>query len=66
MAHIMDSNGTQRQFIDSKQGFRYHSSTHMLKSVASDFWKPLIQTNMSKILENIEETDDETNDMLDQ
>ena len=31
-----------------------HSSTNMLKSVwASDFWKPLVHTNMSKILENI-------------
>ena len=30
-----------------------HSSTNMLKSVwASDFWKPLIHTNMSKFFEN--------------
>ena len=28
-----------------------HSSTNMLKSVwASDFWKPLVHTNMSKLL----------------
>ena len=30
-----------------------HSSTNMLKSVcSSDFWKPLIHTNMSKFFEN--------------
>ena len=35
-----------------------HSAT-MLKSVwASDFWKPLIHTNMSKNFENIVEVDD--------
>ena len=44
-----------------------YSSTNMLKSMwASAFWKPLVHTNMSKILENIEETDDETNDIFDQ
>ena len=36
-----------------------HSSTNMLKSVwVSDFWKPLVHINMSKISENIEEIDD--------
>ena len=34
-------------------------STTMLKSVwASDFWKPLVHTNMSKNFENIVEADD--------
>ena len=40
-----------------------HSSTSMLKSVrASDFWKPLVHTNMSKILGNI---DDDSTDKSD-
>ena len=40
-----------------------HLSTNMLKSVwASNFWKPLIHINMSKILGNI---DDYSNDKSD-